>query len=77
MDHRGWLWRKKSSEKTIVSTNRLAIPLGTIEEEEVTSAVKTTKSIAKHVSRAVVFFVDVEFISYVRYRHIQLREEMM
>ncbi|XP_040363750.1 filament-like plant protein 7 isoform X2 [Rosa chinensis] len=33
MDHKGWLWRKKSSEKIIVSTNRLAIPLGTIEEE--------------------------------------------
>lgn len=33
MDHKAWLWRKKSSEKTIVSTNKLAIPLGTIEEE--------------------------------------------
>ncbi|XP_050366960.1 filament-like plant protein 7 [Argentina anserina] len=33
MDHKGWLWRKKSSEKTVVSTNRLAIALGTIEEE--------------------------------------------
>lgn len=31
MDQKAWLWRKRSSEKTILATN--AIPLGRIEEE--------------------------------------------
>ncbi|KAM1790789.1 hypothetical protein FF1_034733 [Malus domestica] len=33
MDHKAWLWRKKSSEKTILATNKVATPLGRIEEE--------------------------------------------
>ncbi|XP_048433414.1 filament-like plant protein 7 [Pyrus x bretschneideri] len=33
MDHKAWLWRKKSSEKTILAANKVATPLGRIEEE--------------------------------------------
>ncbi|KAB2635877.1 filament-like plant protein 7 [Pyrus ussuriensis x Pyrus communis] len=33
MDHKAWLWRKKSSEKTILAANKGATPLGRIEEE--------------------------------------------
>lgn len=27
MDHKPWLWRKKSSEKTIIATDKLDLPL--------------------------------------------------
>ncbi|KAE8007996.1 hypothetical protein FH972_004546 [Carpinus fangiana] len=33
MDHKSWLWRKRSSEKTIVAAEKVAVPLGRSEEE--------------------------------------------
>lgn len=32
MDHKTWLWRKKSSEKTIFATDKVGNPLRRIEE---------------------------------------------
>jgi hypothetical protein len=33
MDHKSWLWRKRSSEKTIVAAEKVATPLRKTEEE--------------------------------------------
>ncbi|PQQ03402.1 hypothetical protein Pyn_16991 [Prunus yedoensis var. nudiflora] len=39
MDQKAWLWRKRSSEKTILATN--AIPLGRIEEENMQNSTRS------------------------------------
>jgi hypothetical protein len=38
MDNKTWFWRKRSSEKTIVATNKFGISVKGIDEEVITEA---------------------------------------